>query len=923
MKYLQNPSLPLARVLIACAFAPWGGPAQAESPATAPALDHPQEPLVNSHMIDADLATTQPAIVGSYPFNMILAPGGKFAITTSQGSVESLCSIDVTKASLAWHLDYPSRGGGTPNGLYYGLAAAADGTFYAAQGNADSIVVGHIDDQGKLSEEPRRILTRKGDFPSGLALDEKGRLYVANNDSAAPPRANFETPGSIAVYDAKAGKEIGRFSFTESFGGTPNFPLAVAVLRDGSRLYVASQRDSAVYVLDTTDPAHIKLAGAIPSGSHPIALLLDKSQLRLFVANADSDTVSILDTRTDKIIHTILMRPEIAKDVAGATPTGLALSSDEKRLYVTLGDMNAVGVVDTDDAELLGYLPAGWYPTAVVVSPDNSQILVLNAKGVTAQHPNPPDGARRQVSPLSLIKGNVINVAVPSSAELKKQTERVLELDRLTPRHLRRENPLAAIGLQAGKIKHVIYIVKENRTYDQILGDLPQGNGDPKRCLFGKQVTPNLHAIAERFVLLDNFYDCGEVSGDGWNWSTQAHANEYIARNVPYSYAGRGREYDYEGVVNNYPVGGFPAKGLDGKPLSDDPRYKNGAQTIPDVGQSPGGHIWDIVRAAKLSYRNFGFYQQDGLRDKGKTVFPENYPSVVGLQPGGHDLEGVSDLDFRHFDLNYADSDAPARFAREMNQPQYLRPVRAYGIHNAPSRFSEWRHEFQKMLEKSPDGDAVPAFMTVRFGDDHTMGTNPNHHSPRSMVADNDYAVGQLVDAISHSPIWDSSAIFVIEDDAQNGPDHVDAHRSICLVISPWIKAHSVDHTFQNTASVLKTIELLLGLPPMSIYDAASDPIMDWDKSSSNDAAFDAILPDKEILVEVNGKNSPKSPISPEQKTMMDESSKMNFAQADKAPADRLNQIIWKSVKGDDSVMPPTPRGPTPLRATVKKDDDD
>lgn len=877
-------------------------------------------PLVTSRAIEPHPATTQP--VGSFPFNMILSPDGRYAITTDQGSRQMLCSVDVASGAQVSHVSFSPSAQSPHNGLYYGLAFAPDGTLYAAGGNSDSIAVLQLDAHGKL-EQKRQITTRKGDFPSGLCLDDHGRLYVANNDPISA-KAPYQTPGSVSIYDTASGKEVGRYEFADSQNPTPNFPLAVAALRDGSKLYVSSERDSAVYVLNTAEPSDVKLPSKIETGSHPVALLLDKNQSRLFVANASSDTVSIVDTHSDQVVHTILLRPEIAKDVAGATPNGLALSPDEKKLYVTLGDMNAVGVIDPDDAELDGYIPVGWYPSAVAVAPEGNKLLVLNAKGLEPRHPNPAPGRTKQVSPLSLLEGNLISLPVPSHDELRAQTQRVLELARLTPRYIRRGNPLAGIGLQAGKIKHVIYIVKENRTYDQVLGDLPQGNGDPARCIFGRQVTPNLHAIVERFVLLDNFYDCGEVSGDGWNWSTQAQANEYVARNVPYSYSDRGRSYDYEGAIDHYPAAGFPASGADGKPLSSDPKYAKGAPPITDVGEAPGGHIWDLARKANLSYRNYGFYVSEGL-NKGKSVIiPENYPNAVGLAPGGHDLAGITDLDFLGFDLNYSDSEAPLRYSQKFNEKDFLRPRATFGMHGAPSRFAEWRHEFQEMLDKSPDGSAVPNFMTIRFGDDHTMGTNPNKHSPRSMVADNDYACGQLVDAISHSPIWKSTAIFIIEDDAQNGPDHIDAHRSVCYVISPYIKAHSVDHTFQNTASCLRTMELLMGLPPMCQYDAASDPILDWDTSPANDAPFNAIEPDRELLAQINGKNSPKAPISPEQKAMMDESAKMDFAHADHAPADRLNEIIWKSIKGDDAVMPPTPHGPPPTVArATKKDDDD
>jgi hypothetical protein len=560
----------------------------------------------------------------------------------------------------------------------------------------------------------------------------------------------------------------------------------------------------------------------------------------------------------------------------------------------------------------------------VVASGDGKRLLVANAKGTRVQTPNPAPATRpgRHQSPLNILEGNVISIEVPTKSELAGQTKRVMELDRLTPRYMKAENPLKDIGLQAGKITHVIYIVKENRSYDQVLGDMPQGNGDPSRTLFGKNITPNQHAIADRFVLLDNFYDCGEVSGDGWTWTTQAHANEYTIRNVPYSYSSRGRTYDYEGQVAQYPTGGFPAVGPDGKPMSEDPKLKDGAKAVPDVAEAPGGHIWDNVRKHGLSYRNYGFFLSDIIREGKTVVIPDNYPNVVGLQPGGHDLDGVSDVDFRRFDLNYPDSEAPLILSKQTNDQKFMRPMKGFGKYQAPSRFSEWKREFDQMLAKSPDGSAVPQFMTVRFCTDHTMGTNPNHHSPKSMVTDNDYAVGQLVETISKSPIWRSTAIFIVEDDAQDGPDHIDTHRSTCYVISPWIKAHSVDHHFHNTVSLIRTMELLMGLPPMCQYDATAEPILDWDTRASNEEPFAAILPDPKVLGEINGASSPRSPVSPEQRGMMEESGKMDFAHADAAPADRLNEIIWKSVKGEGSVMPATPRGPVPSGGARKDEDD-
>ncbi len=897
---------------------------------SSPAGDALTPPLVTGRSITPVADAAQD--VGSLPVNLIPVHGGRFVVSTDEGYRQALWVIRIEDGKGVSHVNFP-KGPTTQksNGLYYGLAAAPDGTLYAAQGNHDSIAILKVAEDGTLTKQ-RTIATKKGDFPSGLALDGQGRLYVANNDPPAVPQA--QAPSSVAVYDAAAGSELGRFAFVDSFGGTPNFPLAVAVKSDGSRLYVGSQRDAAVYVLDTSDPAQIKQAGKLSTGSHPIALLLDKAQKRLFVANAHSDTVSIVDTSNNQVTGTVLLRPDVVKDVAGATPTGLALSANEKWLYVTLGDMNAVAVIDVPDVELEAYVPAGWYPMAVVPSPDGKKLLVANAKGTTVRNPNPPPGVARtqpttasvprNQSPLNILEGNVVSMPVPTKDQFKALTQQVLENNRLTPKHFSASNPLKEIGLQAGKIKHVIYIVKENRTYDHVLGDLPQGNGNPRYCAFPRDITPNQHALAERFVLMDNFYDSGEVSGDGWTWSTQAMANEYTIRNVPYQYSDRGRKFDYEGQVNDYPTGGFPPAGPDGKPLSEHPQFKEGAKAIPDVSEAPGGHLWDMARKHNLTYRNYGFFVGGGTKTKdGKTIIPDNWPSSAGLQPGGRDLDGVTDLDFRRFDLDYPDSDAARLYFEKTKDPKFLWGKAKYGAADAPSRFSEWNREFQMMLTKDPTGAAVPNLMTVRFCTDHTAGLNADKHTPRSMVADNDYAVGQLVETVSKSPIWRSCAIVVIEDDAQNGPDHVDAHRSTCYLISPWIKRGSIDHTFHNTASCLRTIELLLGLPPMCQYDATAQPILNWDTAPNNDAAYEAILPPEAVIRERNPSVNEVKPVSPEAR-LMKRSMEMDFANADKAPADELNDIIWKTVKGWDAEQPPTPRGTVAGIAGAKaKDDDD
>jgi YVTN family beta-propeller protein len=837
--------------------------------------------------------------IGSMPMNIITSPNGKFAITTDMGFHQSLWSISTSTGTKISEVQFEnSVTNPSTYGLYYGLAFGADGTLYAAQGENQTIAKLSLSSGGALALTGS-IATKPGDFPSGLAADSRGFLYVANNDPDT-----FIKPTSVAIYNA-AGLEVGRYTFTASFGGTPNFPLAIAVSKDGSKTYVASQRDSAVYVLDTANPASPSLVTKIDTGSHPSGLLFNKSQGLLYVSNAHSDTISVVSTGSDSVVGTVLLRSGKMQDIPGATPLGLALSPDQKTLFVAMGDMNAVAVADVtgNDLKVRGYIPVGWYPTGVVTSTDGKKLLVTNAKGVKAKNPSTGyvqwEFNDNPWYDLNKIRGTVSFLGVPDHSELAQMTEKVMANNRLNSGDGNESNDsynqkLNSIGLKAGKIKHVIYIVKENRTYDQVLGDLPQGNGDPSLVLFGSDVTPNLHALAQRFVLLDNFYDVGEASGDGWPWSTQSMANEYVIKNLPYNYSNRGRNYDFEGQDNGYLVGGHPAKDPNGNTMSV--LFPGGAPPIPDVAEAPGGHIWDAARAAKLSYRNYGFFYSFGVSQNNLRLVPDNYPAAAGLQPAGRNLTGVSDFDFRRYDNDFPDSNAPKSFG-------CLYSLASYGAYNMPSRYAEWKREFDMMLTNDPSGNSVPSFMTVRFNHDHTQGLTPGKFTPRAEVADNDYAVGQLVEAISNSPIWESTAVFIVEDDAQDGPDHVDAHRSTAFVISPWIHKNAVDHRFYNTDSILKTMESILGLPPLTQYDAIANPIDDFDTAPSNNAPYAATPAGSQVMCEKTPSLARFRPGDPMRKWAL-ESAKMNFNVPDSAPAGKLNLILWKSVKGPKAVMP-------------------
>lgn len=908
-----------------------------------------QNPLVTGKSITQPPLGTQ-TNVGSLPMNMIATPDGKWAVSSDMGFRESLHVLSTATGkdagpALVFGKD---NGNGTfaPGGMYYGLAAQSnrDGssTVYVSEGAVAAIAVVTISPSGTPALA-RTIALKAGDFPAGVALDSRGYLYVAVNENYGNGSINnITTPGALAIIDTASGSELGRYSFVEpvstlSIAGATvpfsptNFPLSVAAISDGSKVYVSSQRDNTVSVLNCANPAAPALTTTLATGQHPISLLLNRAQTKLYVANAHSETVSVVNTSTNAIASTILLQPTGAHGLPGVTPTGLGLTPDESRLYVSLGDLNAIGTVDTASNNLIGYIPAGWYPTSIVVSPVKPVILVANAKGTQTRYPNP---GYQQFSfagqyDLNLIEGTVETIRVPGSAQLAQDTQMTLANNKIASLANPAPNPLAGIniasGSPTGSIKHVFYIIKENRTYDQVLGDLPQGNGDPSLALFGANVTPNLHALASRFVLLDNFYDCAEVSGDGWPWSTQGQASEYVIKNLPYNYSGRGRNYDFEGANNNYPVGGFPVLNPYGVPLVPNSPFKDKttgvAPAIPDVAVAPGGHIWDDVRNAGLSYRNYGFFSLFG--DNVNT--PDNYPADLGLRPAGHDTGGITDIDFREYDATYPDSEGPAA----VGSPY---PRTAYGHYAAPSRYTEWNREFQEMLAAKPDGSTVPAFETVRFMHDHTQGVSTRtvggvavgNHLPTAEVADNDYGIGQFVQAISQSSIWNSSAIFIIEDDAQDGPDHVDCHRSTCYVISPFIKKSAVDHTFYNTDSVLKTMELLLSIPPMNQYDAIANPILDFDTVPSNGGVYVATRPAASILSGL-APTSTSSALFPLEKLC----NAMDFVHPDSAPESVLNQVLWKSVKGVHSQMPAIRHSarllgtPKPAVRAARKDGDD
>ena len=861
------------KLLSAAVLAAMGAAAVMAATPKAPTPDtdsHP--PLVTGKQLTPEGSQTN---VGSFPSNLILSPDGKYILVTNSGFREYLTVLRASDGQIVSQLDYNKPSDvikKKKQALYYGLVCGkTEGgvtAVYASRGGEGMVSILTLDGEGKLTDTGKTLTLAdeaNGDLAhvAGLAASgDGGRVYAADN--SADPKNDMR--GSLRLFDTASGVE-------KALVSVPGYPYAVASVTTGDnqdrKVYVASEQRGNVTVVD---PVAGKAVGEIATGTQPIGLLLDKAQARLFAANAGGDTISIIDTHTDRVTRTVLMRPDNMRGLPGATPTGLALSPDEKTLYVTLGDMNAVAVVNLPAGTLAGYLPVGWYPTGAVVSPDGKRLFVANAKGVAARNPN--DTPRKELTERpqyiqNIIEGTVTTINLAALPPLKTLTAKVLA------------NNQGVAGLSAKfqnpKIQHVFYLIKENRTYDQVLGDLPQGNGDPALVLFGRDVTPNLHALAERFVLLDNFYCCAEVSGDGWNWSTGAMASEYTARNVPHNYSSRQRPYDFEGTNNGVAVD---------------------RADMPDVARPPGGYIWDLCAAHSVPFRNYGFFTDD-LNVPRKTA--EQGTEGLENSPTKKTLVGKSCPEFRQFDTSYADSEAWLNGQITPAPKQML----SYGKYKDPSRVTAWKREFAQYVK---NGD-LPKFSMIRVMRDHTAGTSPGASTPRAMVADNDYAVGQIVETISHSPYWKSSAIVIVEDDAQNGYDHVDAHRSIAFVISPFIEKGTHDSRFHNTDSALRTIELLLGMPPMTQYDAIASPIDDFSKTAVNAEPYDAILPSKEILGEVNNKKAYRA---------QDSARLLNPRKEESAPDEQLNDILWRSIKG----TPPPPRHYTLSVAQVKDADD-
>ena len=750
--------------------------------------------------------------LGDLPLNIAVSPNGKQAAVTNNGqSTQMIHLVDVKKETVTDSVIIGKS--------WLGLVFSDNGKeLYASGGNDNWIIKYKVRRKKLINADTIRIGKPWPEKISiaGLALDGRKKvIYAVTKENNMLYCIDLVTKSILSQ------TPLGGEGYT------------CILSPDRKTLYASCWGCDKVVIFDTYSRT---IRGSIDVGDNPNDMCITRDGIWLFVANANDNNVSVIDTRAGRVIETLnaALYPDAP---SGSTTNGLALSSDQKTLYIANADNNCLAVFDVSvpgRSKGKGFIPTGWYPTCVRVS--GEKILVANGKGMTSL-PNPygpnttrsgdvvihHEGGRDQVIKVQYIGGGLFRgtmsiINVPDEKTAGAYSKAVYEN---TP--YSKENELIAEGEEGNPIprkvgdpspiKYVFYVIKENRTYDQVFGDMPEGNGDPDLVLFGENVTPNHHAIAREFVLLDNFYVNGEVSADGHNWTMGAYATDYLEKNWPTSYGGRGGSYPGEGareVANNKVF------------------------------------FWDLCKQHGVSYRTYGEFVSGGKPTL--EVLKDNYCPY-----------------FTEWDESVRDT----------------------------VRFYQWKRDFDSLLAIN----AVPQFNTIRFINDHTQGLSLGKPTPFAHVADNDLALGLFVEYLSHSPIWNETLIISVEDDAQNGPDHVDAHRSIALLAGGFVKQGFVDHTPYTTTSLLRTMELVLGLPPMTQYDAAANSLWRCFNTTPGHPPYKC----RPANIDLNEKNTDKNKWQALSETF-------DFSVEDRVNDFDFNEVIWRAVKGLDSPCPPSVR---------------
>ncbi len=808
--------------------------------------------------------------MGDFPVNIAVHPDNRFAAVLHCGFGQNeIVVVDLRELKIISRTKIDEA--------FYGLEFSYGGNRLYCSGAASEVIRVFNFDDGNLTadqEIPLRNLKERG-IPAGMAVSAGAQeLYVANvwgqrvakvdllartnvleillGEASKLQTTNALSPTRPVDFDAAAITKRDEAQLDPTDQDAP-FPYACRLDERRQRLYVSLWAQAAVAVIDLKAN---RVEAHWPAGDHPNEMLLTKSGDYLYVANGNHDTITVFNTKAGLPIETLdaSLYPTY---MTGSTPNSLALTPDEEILFVANAGNNNVAVFDVSErgkSRSLGLIPVGWYPTSVRVTRDGKRLLVANGKGLTSKaNPNGPRPDKKNPSGTivehigGLMNGTLSVIDLPErkafDEQMKAYTAIAYSCSPMKP-----DGSVSAarptgnpIPLQLGEkspIKYCIYVIKENRTYDQVFGDLPQGNGDPKLCLFPEKITPNHHQLAREFVLLDNFYVEGEVSADGHEWTMGAYATDFVEKTWPQSYG--------HNKLSKYP---YPAEG----------RFP--------VAVPASGYLWDRAREAGVSYRSYGEFVQNG-----KTT---NAPATTRVAA----LQGHFDPWYHGFDMDYSDLKRADRFISEL-----------------------------KRFEKEGD---MPRLQIVRLPNDHTAGTTPGKLTPTACVADNDLAFGRLVEAISKSKFWPQTAIFVVEDDAQNGPDHVDAHRTIAFVISPYAKRNAVDSTMYSTSSMLRTMELILGLRPMTQFDAAATPMFNSFQAQPDLRPYTAL----QANVDLNERNTKLAWGS-------EKSRKMDFSKEDAVDDLLLNEVIWRSIKGADNPMPAPVRSAFVL-AHPQGDDDD
>ncbi|HEX9199524.1 MAG TPA: alkaline phosphatase family protein [Acidobacteriaceae bacterium] len=759
---------------------------------------------------------------GDLTLDATTSPDGRVVIASHSGYLpHGLVVIDTKTQKEVQHIDLKT--------VWLGMTWSPDGhTLFIPGGNATGAknIAGSAAPiyefqyrNGRLDETPKTDLVETIDprqvWWSGSAyLPSRHLLYAAN-------RGTGTGPSNVVVFDVKTRSILTRIPVDIN-------PGAVVLTPDGKRLFVSNWSSESVSVIDT---ASNKVIRTLHIGMNPNDMKISADG-RLFIACSNDNTIHVIDTKSLQILERLSttltpLAPE------GSTPDALLIDNKRQLLYVANADNNSIAVIRISNREhssVRGFIPTGWYPSALTLADNGDTLYIGNSKGEEGhpdlKGPGSPlaskwngDETVKTIQKSSIERLSLIDI----QKDLPHWTSQVIENTPYNDSLLSEARPPVAptiipqgVGVPT-EIKHIIYIIKENRTYDQEFGDIKGANGDSELTIFGEQVTPNQHALARQYVVLDNLYCDGEVSVDGHSWSDSAYATDFNERYWPSNYAGR----------------------------SDTARTR---AYVPSAG-----HLWDLAERKGLTFRSYGEYAVRASTGDG-SVAARGAGALAGhVSPGyggKRDTENVQVFlkEFREYEKNYDSPDANKRF---------------------------------------------PNFVIMSMPEDHTKGTAFGAYTPRAMVANNDFAIGQLVDAVSHSRYWPNTAIFIIEDDAQDGPDHVDARRTVGLVISPYVKRGIVDSTLYSTSSYVRSIELLLGLPPMSQYDAAAMPMYASFGTEAKITPFDVIQP----KVDVNVKNTKAS-------YGEEESNKMDFSDVDRAPMHALNAIIWRSVRGPDAPVP-------------------